>query len=365
MSLLVTPLHPWHVGHGAKMSEFGGWDMPIQYTAIIPEHQAVRRAAGLFDICHMGRLKFSGPDSERFLNFLTTNDVSTLQVGQIQYSLICNELGGVLDDVLVYRFSSFHLLVVNASNRQKILDWIERHRSGFDVSIEDLTTSHAMIAVQGPMAECLLTPLTSSPIASLGYYTGVETFVMGESAIVSRTGYTGEDGFEVILAASKAELLWTKLLDEGKHHGVLPAGLGCRDTLRLEAAMPLYGHELNENLDPFTAGLSFAIKLNKGPFFAQTGLVKAKETLNRKRRIGIVLSIRRIAREGAEIFDVRGVKIGVVTSGTLSPTLDQSIAMGYVETAAAVVGESVEVDVRGQRVAAQIVKLPFYRRSGK
>lgn len=360
--MLETPLHAWHQSHGAKMVEFGGWDMPIQYTAITPEHHAVRRAAGLFDIAHMGRLKFTGTDAERFLNHITTNDVSALQVGQIQYSLVTNENGGVLDDILVYRFANYWLVVVNASNRIKILDWIETRRTGFDFAVEDLTPTWFMLALQGPLSVALLSPYCSSPIGDMKYYTGLETTVLGQSAIVSRTGYTGEDGFEVMLPVSHGIKLWETLLGAGHDQGVLPAGLGCRDTLRLEAAMPLYGHELNETTDPFTAGLAFAVKLDKGPFIGREALVQAKASAARPKRIGLELAIKRIAREGTEVFSREGTRVGHVTSGTASPTLDKSIAMAYVTPDVAAVGTELEVDIRGQRVAAKVVKLPFYRR---
>lgn len=362
MSLLKTPLHEWHQAHGAKMSEFGGWDMPIQYTAITPEHHAVRKAAGLFDIAHMGRLKFTGPDAERFLNHITTNDVRALQPGQIQYSLVTNEGGGVLDDILVYRFPTYWFVVVNASNRTKILNWIEQQRAGFNFNIEDQTATTFMLALQGPLAVTLLSPYVSVPIGEMTYYTGTETQVLGQAAIVTRTGYTGEDGYEVTLPVSHGVELWEKLLDAGRAQGVLPAGLGCRDTLRLEAAMPLYGHELNESIDPYTAGLAFAVKLDKGPFIGSAAIAQAKANPNRRKRIGLELAIKRIAREGAEVFQPGGAKVGDVTSGTASPTLDKSIAMAYVAADSAAIGTSLEVDIRGQRVAAKVVKLPFYRR---
>lgn len=363
MSLLKTPLHAWHQSHGAKMVEFGGWDMPIQYSAITPEHHAVRKAAGLFDIAHMGRLKFTGPDAERFLNHITTNAVNALQIGQIQYSLVTNEQGGVLDDVLVYRLANCHMLVVNASNRLKILDWIDQQSAGFDFQLEDLTGSWFMLALQGPLAVSLMAPLASANIADITYYWAAETQVMGHPAIVSRTGYTGEDGFEVMLPAEHGAALWETLIEAGKDQGVLPAGLGCRDTLRLEAAMPLYGHELNESTDPFTAGLAFAVKLDKGPFIGRDALVQAKANAGRPKRVGIELVIKRIAREGTEVFAADGRKVGHVTSGTASPTLDKSIAMAYVSPDCAAVGTALEVDIRGQRVAAQVVKLPFYKRA--
>ncbi|MDB5384478.1 MAG: gcvT 2 [Planctomycetaceae bacterium] len=362
MSLLQTALHAWHQSHGAKMVEFGGWDMPIQYTAITPEHHAVRKSAGLFDIAHMGRLKFTGPDAERFLNHITTNAVSALQPGQIQYSLVTNETGGVLDDVLVYRMADHHMLVVNASNRLKILEWIEKQRVDFDFQLTDLTPTWFMLAIQGPLAVKLLLPLVTAEISALTYYWAVETQIMGHTGIVSRTGYTGEDGFEVMLPAEHGVALWEALFNSGKDAGLLPAGLGCRDTLRLEAAMPLYGHELNETVDPFTAGLAFAVKLDKGPFIGRDALVQAKANTARPKRVGLELVIKRIAREGTDVFAADGRKVGQVTSGTASPTLDKSIAMAYVSADTASPGTALEVDIRGQRVAATVVKLPFYKR---
>lgn len=354
--LLQTPLHDWHASHGGRMVEFGGWHMPVQYRSITEEHHAVRRAAGLFDIAHMGRLRFTGPDSVKFLDHLLTNDVASLKPGQVRYSLICNEAGGVLDDVLVTRFDGWHLLVVNASNRLKIVDWVERHRAGFDVQVEDLSTEWSMLALQGPRSVELLTPLVGADIASLKYYFGCEANVLGQRGIISRTGYTGEDGFEVILPNDHANKLWVMLIDRG----ALPCGLGCRDTLRLEAAMPLYGHELSESIDPISAGLSFAVKLQEKDFIGKAALV-AKPQPPVKQRVGLVLAGRRIAREGAQVLAGQ-VGIGEVTSGTFSPTLEKPIAMAYLERAAAIFDANVDVDIRGQSERATIIKLPFYRR---
>ena len=354
--LLQTPLHDWHASHGGRMVEFGGWHMPVQYRSITEEHHAVRRAAGLFDIAHMGRLRFTGPDSVKFLNHLLTNDVASLKPGQVRYSLICNEAGGVLDDVLVTRFDGWHLLVVNASNRLKIVDWVERHRAGFDVQVEDMSAEWSMLAMQGPRSVELLAPLVGADIAGLKYYFGCEANVLGQRGIISRTGYTGEDGFEVILPNDHANKLWEMLIDRG----ALPCGLGCRDTLRLEAAMPLYGHELSESIDPISAGLSFAVKLQEKDFIGKAALV-AKPQPPVKQRVGLVLAGRRIAREGAQVLAGQ-VGIGEVTSGTFSPTLEKPIAMAYLERAAAIFDANANVDIRGQSERATIIKLPFYRR---
>lgn len=361
MSVLQhTALHDWHLAHGGRMVDFAGWHMPVQYSTIVAEHQAVRRAAGLFDIAHMGRLRVTGHDAVRFLNRLTTNDVSALQVGQAQYSLVTNEAGGILDDVLVYRFPDFHLVVVNASNRLKILEWIGRHLEG-RVRIEDLTRTHFMLALQGPRSRELLQPLVDIPLEGLKYYRATQALFGDWAAIVSRTGYTGEDGFELIVPVKIAPMVWETLSLKGAPLGLLPAGLGCRDTLRLEAAMPLYGHELDENTDPFTAGLDFAVKLDKGDFLGRAALVDAKGNTSRPRRVGLKLAGKRIAREGVAVLQ-GGNPVGRVTSGTFSPTLEQSIAMAYVAPASAAVGAALEIDIRGQHEPAQVVKLPFYKR---
>lgn len=344
------------------MVDFAGWEMPVQYNSIVAEHQAVRTAAGLFDIAHMGRIYFSGPDAAKFLDFIVTNDVAGMSVGQIRYALVTNEQGGILDDVLVYRLADSHLLVVNASNRVKILGWLEQHRSKFQVTIVDQTVSHFMLALQGPAAQRILQPLTDADLAEIKYYFGTPARVLGQAGFVSRTGYTGEDGFEVIVPAAGGLGLWERLVADGTPLGLLPAGLGCRDTLRLEAAMPLYGHEMNETVDPFTAGLAFGVKLEKGDFLGRGALAAAKARPDRLRRVGLQLAGKRIAREGATVI-AGETPIGHVTSGTFSPTLQKSIAMAYVPAAQSAVGVNLAVDIRGQREPATVVKLPFYKRA--
>lgn len=364
--LLRTPFHDWHVAHDGRMVEFGGWHMPVQYGSITDEHHAVRRAAGLFDIAHMGRLRFTGPDTVRFLDHLLTNEVASLKLGQVRYSLVTNEAGGVLDDVLVYRFESCHMLVVNASNRLKIVDWIERHRDGFEVRVEDLTIDWSMLALQGPRSRELFAPLCSSDVSALKYYFACETKVLGVPSIVSRTGYTGEDGFEVMLPAAEGQRLWNTLIESGRSVGLLPCGLGCRDTLRLEAGMPLYGHELSENIDPLTAGLAFAVKTQAKDFLGKVAMLAMPQPPPLC-RVGIVLSGRRIGREGAHVFlagaPAEAAPIGQIASGTFSPTLGQPIAMAYVARESSAVGTNIEVDVRGQRELGKIASLPFYRKS--
>ena len=238
--MLQTPLHDWHAENGGRMVDFAGWHMPVQYSSIVDEHTAVRTQAGLFDIAHMGRLKFTGADACAFLDRIVTNNVAALDVGQIRYALVCNESGGILDDVLVYRFESFYMLVVNASNREKIVAWLDQNKGDADVTIEDLTTSWFMLAIQGPKAIEIAQPFVEASISELKYYTGCETTVQGNYAIVTRTGYTGEDGCEIIVDNAHAVALWTTLMEAGESAGVKAAGLGSRDTLRLESAMPLY-----------------------------------------------------------------------------------------------------------------------------
>ena len=355
--LMKTVCHEWHLQQGARMAEFGGWDMPIQYSGIVAEHNAVRNNSGLFDIAHMGRLFFNGPDACRLLDHLLTNDVSQLQTGEVRYSLVTNRDGGILDDVLVYRLNDCYMLVVNASNRLKIVDWIEQHKEGFDVDITDATTERFMLAIQGPDALGLLNPLCDIDVGALAYYTVSRCQVSSADGIVSRTGYTGEDGFEVIVDNAAAIGLWTTLINAGAE----PCGLGCRDTLRLEAAMPLYGHELDESIDPFTAGLGFAVKLNGEDFIGRNALVEAQGNADRRKRIGIELTGRRIAREDMELYDGETL-IGKVTSGTFSPTLQKPIAMAYIDQPHPAVGSKIEVQIRQSRESATIVKLPFYKR---
>jgi aminomethyltransferase len=290
-----------------------------------------------------------------------TNDVSKLQPGEIRYSLIVDESGGVLDDVLVYRFEPFYYLVVNASNRLKIVDWITRHQGGFDAHVEDQTLATFMLAVQGPRALDILHPHVDVEISDLKYYCGCEAMIFGRPALVSRTGYTGEDGFEFVVASSDGADVWHRLIADGKEMNLAACGLGARDTLRLEAGMPLYGHELSESIDPLTAGLSFAVKLNAKDFIGKQALVARKSAGILRERVGLVLEGKRIAREAALVLQGRK-EIGQVTSGTFSPTLQKSIAMAYLDKGAAAIGEAVEIDIRGKREAAMIAGLPFYRR---
>ncbi|MFO1095621.1 MAG: glycine cleavage system aminomethyltransferase GcvT [Planctomycetaceae bacterium] len=358
--MLTTAFHPWHVAHGARLVDFAGWHMPIQYTTITDEHHAVRRGVGLFDIAHMGRLRFTGPDACALLDNLLTNDVAGLKLGQVRYALVCREDGGILDDVLVYRFAQSYLLVVNASNRVKILDWIEQHHAGFNATVTDLTLDHPMVAVQGPQALAVVESAVGVPFAPMKYYTAEEIVIGGRPANLSRTGYTGEDGFELIVPTAAAAGLWQTLIDSPVAQ-VTSCGLGCRDTLRLEAAMPLYGHELDESIDPLTAGLEFGVKLQKPEFIGRAALAQRAEVGVTQRRVGLRLDGRRIAREGATVLK-DGAPVGRVTSGTFSPTLERPIAMAYVAPHLSAAGTKLAVDIRGQQAEGEVVSLPFYRR---
>jgi len=355
-----TALYFWHAGHGARLVEFGGWDMPVQYSTIVEEHQAVRGAAGVFDISHMGRLYFSGPDALAWIQQVYTNNAATLKDGQVRYGLVCNQLGGIRDDVLVYRLGDGYLMVVNASNRTKIAGWLEEHQNKRQARFEDRTTATGMIAVQGPTALEICRGLTAADASKLGYYFAVNTTWQGRPCLLSRTGYTGEDGVELIADATHVVELWEELV----RRGAKPCGLGARDTLRLEAAMPLYGHELREEIDPLQAGLGWAVKLDKGDFIGREALLRRQQDTGRPIRVGLELMGKRIAREGACVL-AADRPVGVVTSGTFAPTLNRAIAMAYVDPFDSAVGTGLLADVRGKPEPARVVALPFYRRAKK
>ncbi len=349
------------------MVDFSGWSMPVQYHSIVEEHQATRTRAGLFDVSHMGRLRFSGAGAGAFLDRLVTRRVDNLAAGKIRYALIVNESGGVLDDVLVYRLADptgtpYFAMVVNAGNRQKIMAWIDSQLSGFDAAYVDETPTTAMLAVQGPHAIEMVDPLLAAPLAKLGYYTGIWTEILGAPCVLSRTGYTGEDGCEITVAADAAENVWTEILKRGASLGAKAAGLGARDTLRLEAAMPLYGHELTEQIDPYQAGLGFAVNLTGREFVGREALQALKNRADAPRRVGLEMLGRRIPREHFPV-QADGAVVGEITSGTFSPTLQKPIAMAYLPPALAHEGAEVEVQIRNRLEPARVVKLPFYSRS--
>lgn len=365
--LLKTPLHQWHVDHNGRMVEFAGWSMPVQYASIIEEHVQTRRAIGMFDVSHMGRLYFSGPNIDQFLDSLTTRRVAGVPCGKIRYSLMTNESGGILDDVLVYHLPDlaghpFHMMVVNASNRGKIVSWINSRSGQSGIQLNDRTTETAMIAVQGPKANEAVKQLSEFDPDSLDYYTGTTTKVCGVEAIVSRTGYTGEDGCEIIVENQHATKIWSEVFTLAQKVAGGASGLAARDTLRLEAGMPLYGHELNEETNPAQTDLRFAIQLKDRQFVGRSSILAARKDKSLRIRIGLELEGRRAAREECQIFN--GEKpVGVVTSGSYTPTLEKSISMAYVDPEFADLGTKLSVDIRGKSHPATVVEVPFYKRA--
>lgn len=380
-SLRRTPLYDWHRAHSARMVQFAGWTMPQQYTSIIDEHTATRNAVSIADISHMGRLRFEGPGAAVFLAELLTRRVAGLGLEQIRYSLITNDHGGILDDVLVGYYRNeygqpFYVVVVNACNREKIVRWVgarlpdERAEApGQEVLFTDVTRLWAMFAVQGPAAEELLQPLVDADLHLMRYYNGAQVRILHPAAgrqggILTRTGYTGEDGFELSVGASVAVGVWEALLEMGRPLGVVPTGIGARDTLRMEAGMPLYGHELSEDIDPFQAGLAFTCHLTGYDFPGRDALKELQQQPPTSRRVGLELSGRRVARQGCAIL-AEGRSIGTITSGAYAPTLKKPIAMGYVPGELARPGTELHVDVRGHLESARVVRLPFYLRKKK
>jgi len=368
VSALTTSLTGWHAAHGGRMVDFSGWQMPVQYTSIVEEHRATRNAVGLFDISHMGRLSVSGPDAAAFVDRLVTRRVCDLGAGRIRYGLVCNETGGVLDDVLVYGAPTPAAvwgndaalgIVVNAGNREKLIAWFNAHRDGFDAQVHDRTLDTAMIAVQGPSAIARIDALTDGSASALKNYRGAAAILDGHAIYLSRTGYTGEDGVEILCLTGTALPIWERLMSDTAPHGGVPVGLGARDTLRLEAAMPLYGHELSEAINPFEAGLGFGVTFAEGrDFLGRDALAAAKATPTRV-RAGLSLDGRRVAREGTPVLS-DGVSVGVVTSGTFSPTLQHPIALALIDPA--VLDSALALDLRGKALPAKAAPLPFYRR---
>ena len=357
-----TPLHEAHLAAGGRMVPFAGWEMPVQYTGVMDEHRAVRTAAGLFDVSHMGEVRVAGPGAEAFLQHLTPNDVARLRPGRAHYSALLTPAGTYVDDLLVYRLGDDEfLLVVNAANRTKDLQWIRRHAPG-GVEVDDVSQRYALIALQGPAAPAILQRLTATELDAIRYYGFQDGEVAGARSLISRTGYTGEDGFELYVAPEHAPGLWAALLAAGAGDGLRPAGLGARDTLRLEAGMALYGHELDDETNAWEAGLGWTVKMEAGDFVGREALLAAREAPPRKKLAGFEVRERGIAREGCAAFGDGG-RIGRVTSGTFSPTLERALGMAYLEPSWAEPGRRFEIDVRGRRLAAKVVALPFYRRS--
>ena len=355
-----TPLHDEHVALDARLVPFAGYSMPVQYaTGIVKEHQAVRGAAGLFDVSHMGELEVRGPGALELIQHVLTNDASKLDVGQAQYTVMCKPDGGALDDCLVYRFPDHYMVVVNAANRAKDRAWLESAAEDFDVELADRSAEIALLALQGPKAQAILERVTDTELDAIGFYRFAEGEVAGRDAVISRTGYTGEVGFELYLPAGDARAVWRALLEAGEPDGLVPAGLGARDSLRLEVGYILYGNDLDERHTPLEAGLGWVVKLGKGDFIGREALARQKEEGVEEKLTGFVLRERGFPRQG---YDIRhdGEPIGEVTSGVLSHSIGQGVGMGYVPVEAAAAGTELEVVIRDRAIPAVVQRPPFY-----
>lgn len=363
---LRTPLYDEHVRLGGKMVEFGGWLMPIQYSGILEEHRAVRERAGLFDVSHMGEIQLKGPDALRLLQYLITNDADGLAVGQAIYSPMCNAHGGVVDDLLAYKLGEEHYwLVVNAANFHKDLEWVQKHAGDMDVQVNDVAAQTAQLALQGPLAEKILQTLTNVQLGEIKFYHFVpDATVAGTKCLLSRSGYTGEDGFELYVSADGAVALWQAIMDAGRESGLLPCGLGARDLLRFEACLPLYGNELGDDISPLEAGLGMFVKLGKkDKFIGQDALQKQHGAVKRK-LAGLVMLKRCVPRHGYEV-QCGGKQVGHVTTGSYSPMLDKNVALALIDSQWASLGQQLEVIVRGRPYKAEVAAKPFYRKSYK
>ena len=356
-----TPLYDCHAAYGGTIVPFAGYLLPVQYpTGIITEHTAVRTAAGLFDVSHMGEVVLSGRDALKNLNYILTNDFTSMTDGRVRYSVMCNEQGGCVDDLIVYRIcEDTYWVVVNAANREKDVEWMKAHVFG-DVFVEDRSDKVAQLALQGPRARDILLQLAPENLLPANYYSfQEEVMIGGMKCLISQTGYTGEEGYEIYLSNEDAPGMWNLLLETGNGKGLIPCGLGARDTLRLEAAMPLYGHEMDDQISPLETGLDFGIKMNKNDFIGKKALLEKGEP--KVKRVGLRITGRGIAREHQDVY-AGNTLIGRTTSGTHAPFLKYPIAMAIVRAGTAETGSQVEVDVRGRRVAAEVVALPFYKK---
>ena len=362
-----TPLHAVHRALDARMAAFGGYEMPIQYSGIIDEHCAVRQQAGLFDVSHMGEIMVHGPEARAFIQQLVTNDAETLFDGRAMYTVMCQPDGGIVDDLLVYQFSSeSYMLVVNAANIEKDENWMRSHNP-MEATLEDISPETALLAVQGPEAPAIVQKLTDEPLGELKYYHFMRpepgTFLGCDWAVLSRTGYTGEPGYELYVKAKDAERVWQAVQEAGRDHGLKPAGLGARDTLRLEAGLCLYGQDITEETNPLEAGLGWLTKLDKGEFIGRQALSKVKATGPDRKLVGFVMEDRGIPRQGYPILDPQGEQVGFVTSGSQSPVLEKGIGLGYVTNQALYTepGRTLAVEIRGRARQVTVKKPPFHK----
>lgn len=362
-----TPLFDLHQKNGAKMVDFAGWGMPIEYEGIIPEHHAVRNEAGIFDVSHMGEILLEGPDAQKYLDYIVANDISTMTDGKVLYTHFTNENGGVVDDLLVYKYNEGKiLLVVNASNIDKDYNWVTSHQKDYDLTITNLSDDTAEIAIQGPKAERILQKLTDTKLSDMGAFTFQDPIMIdGIPCLVSRTGYTGEDGFEIYMKPDQIARLWTKLLEIGKEEGLKPIGLGARDTLRFEARLPLYGNEFDDTISPLEAGYGFFVKVDKPSDFIGKDVLKAqKENGLQRKVVGLEITGKGIARHGYEVYK-GDEKIGIITTGYVSPTLGKTIALALLDTPYTSLDEEVQVQVRNRKLDAKVIKSNFYSKNYK
>jgi len=356
-----TPLYDEHRRLGGKIVPFAGYEMPVQYPqGITAEHRAVREAAGLFDVSHMGELDIRGGDTLGFVQYVTTNDASKLIVGQAQYSAFCQPDGGIIDDCIVYRFDDHYMIVVNASNLDKDRDWIASHASRFNTQVIDNSEDTGLIALQGPKAQEILMRLSSDDLDSIQYYHFAEGTVDGVPAVISRTGYTGEDGFELYLPSDRTEQIWRRLLEVGSNEGLVPAGLGARDSLRLEMGYALYGNDIDDRRTPLEAGLAWITKTDKGDFIGRDAILKQKETGVREKLVGFVCTEKGFPRHGYEVR-YNGQPSGEVTSGIVSPMMQTGVGMAYVASEAAKPGTRIDIMVRDKAIPAEVTRAPFYK----
>jgi aminomethyltransferase len=360
-----TPLHAEHEALGAMFTDFAGWRMPLRYDSELAEHHAVRKTAGLFDLTHMGEIVLTGPEAGAALDYALVGHSSAIGVGRARYTMITQADGGVLDDLIVYRLGDVEYLVVaNASNAELVFGELVERAKGFDTTVVDKSQDYALLAVQGPASTAILAGLTPTDLATVKYYASYPTEVAGVPVLLARTGYTGEDGFELFVAPADAPAVWQALLGAGRPHDLKPAGLGCRDTLRLEAGMPLYGNELSTARTPYHANLGRVVKLDKpGDFVGRDALAKIAESGVDTTLVGLKAEGRRAPRHGYTVLDADGAAVGEITSGALSPTLGYSVAMAYVTKDNAEPGTELAVDVRGRQEPVEVVALPFYKRA--
>lgn len=359
-----TPLFENHIKLNARIVNFGGWNMPVQYTSIIEEHITTRTQVGLFDVSHMGEIEIKGKDALPFLQKIVTQDVSKSKAGeQVQYSLMCYPTGGVVDDILIYKMTTENILLcVNASNIEKDFQWLCENKTRENVTLLNRSDDYVQMAIQGPKALNLLSQFSDVNLSQIKYYRFTIGKVLGIEMIISRTGYTGEDGYEIYLPSQKGPEMWEALLEKGKTFGVKPCGLGARDTLRIEMRYPLYGHELGETITPLEADLEWVVKLNKEDFIGKKALILQKEKGLSKKCVGFELLEPGIARQGYSIYSLKNELIGEVTSGTLSPTLNKAIGIGFVKPKEAAIGKAHTVDIRGKKTRIKIVQTPFIPR---